>query len=80
MNRSQWEVEADFEVTAGRVWLSGSGRKKAIELFEKRLADTWQHPVLGYSLSYARLMELETRLLEKEWTGQPGLFARMRLR
>ena len=80
VNRLQWDLQADFEVTRGRVWLSNSGRRKAIELFEKRLTDTWRHPVLGYSLSYARLIELEIRLLEKEWTGQPGLFARLRLR
>ena len=30
---------------------------------------------MGYSLSYARTIELEARLLEKEWTGEPGLFA-----
>lgn len=80
VNRLQWNVQDDFQVTSGRVWLSASGRKKAIELFENRLNDTWRHPALGYSLSYARLMELETRLLEKEWTGRPGLFACMRLR
>ena len=80
VNRLQWDLQGDFEVTAGRVWLSSKGRKKAIELFENRLNDTWRHPALGYSLSYSRLMELETRLLEKEWTGRPGLFARMRLR
>ena len=34
----------------------------------------------GQSLTYARLVELEVRLLEKEWTGCPGLFAQMRLR
>lgn len=80
VNRLQWNPEADFHVTPGRVWLSDKGRKKAIELFEKRLGDVWRHPAIGYSLSYARLIELEVRLLEKEWTGKPGLFARMRLR
>jgi CRISPR-associated protein Cas1 len=80
LNRLQWDLQKDFQVTSGRVWLSPSGRKKTIELFEKRLKDTWRHPAIGYSLSYARLIELEVRLLEKEWTGQPGLFARMRLR
>jgi len=80
VNRLQWDTEADFEVAPGRVWLSASGRKKAIQLFENRLNDTWRHPAIGYSLSYARLVELEVRLLEKEWTGRPGLFAQMRLR
>lgn len=80
LNRGQWDVDADFQVTKLKVWLSESGRKKAIALFEARLDETWKHPVIGYSLSYARTIELEARLLEKEWSGEPGLFARLRLR
>jgi CRISPR-associated protein Cas1 len=80
LNRGQWNVEADFVVTRTKVWLSESGRRKAIELFEGRLQESWKHPVLNYSLTYARTMELEARLLEKEWTGEPGLFAQARLR
>jgi len=80
LNRHQWSEEEDFDAIEGRVWLSDAGRRKAISLFERRLQETWKHPVIGYSLSYARLMELETRLLEKEWTGAPGLFAKMRIR
>jgi CRISPR-associated protein Cas1 len=80
LNRGQWDVDADFAVTRAKVWLSEAGRKKAIALFEARLQESWKHPVLKYSLSYARTIELEARLLEKEWTGEPGLFARNRLR
>lgn len=80
LNRGQWDPAADFTVTRTKVWLSEEGRKKAIGLFEGRLQETWKHPVLNYSLSYARTIELEARLLEKEWTGEPGLFARSRLR
>lgn len=80
LNRGQWDPAADFAVTRSKVWLSETGRKKAIGLFEDRLQETWKHPVLKYSLSYARTIELEARLLEKEWTGEPGLFARSRLR
>jgi CRISPR-associated protein Cas1 len=80
LNRGQWDPEADFVATKAKVWLSDAGRKKAIGLFEARLDETWKHPVVGYSLSYARALELEARLLEKEWSGEPGLFARMRLR
>jgi CRISPR-associated protein Cas1 len=80
LNRGQWSAEDDFTVTKARVWLSEAGRKKAIALYEARLRETWKHPVLNYSLSYARTLELEARLLEKEWTGEPGLFARSRLR
>jgi len=80
VNRLQWDIEVDFEEAADRIWLSKAGRKKAIQLFERRLQDSWRHPVVKYSLSYARLLELEIRLLEKEWTQSPGLFAQMRLR
>ena len=68
LNRGQWDPVADFAVTKTKVWLSEPGRKKAIGLFEDRLQETWKHPVLNYSLSYARSIELEARLLEKEWT------------
>jgi CRISPR-associated protein Cas1 len=80
LNRRAWDPEADFEVTPEHVWLSKAGRAKAIELYERRKRETWKHNLLGYSLSYARLVELEVRLLEKEWTGSPGLFATFRLR
>ena len=80
LNRGQWHPDDDFLITTGKVWLSDDGRRKVIGLFEERLDETWKHPVIGYSLSYSRTLELEARLLEKEWSGEPGLFARMRLR
>jgi len=80
LNRRQWDPEADFSVTKEKVWLSREGRKKAIRLYEKRLQECWKHPIMDYSLSYRRMIELEVRLLEKEWSGQPGLFAKTRLR
>jgi CRISPR-associated protein Cas1 len=80
VNRLQWDPDADFTIAGPQVWLSDAGRKKAIEVFERRKQDQWKHPVTGYALSYARLIELETRLLEKEWTGEAGLFGWMRLR
>ncbi len=49
-------------------------------MFERRCHDEWRHDVVGYSLSYMRIVELETRLLEKEWLGEGGLFARFRIR
>ena len=80
VNRRQWDPDGDFAEAGVQVWLSEEGRSKLIELYERRKTDTWRHPVLRYSLTYGRLIELEARLLEKEWTGEPGLFARMRLR
>lgn len=80
LNRLQWDKDADFAVAPGRVWLSREGRRKAIELFEERLGQKWKHPATDYSLSYSRIIELEARLFEKEWTGTAGLFAKMKLR
>lgn len=80
INRGQWQPGDDFSVTRQQVWLSESGRKKALQLFEQRLQKSYRHPYTGQSLTYARLVELEVRLLEKEWTGCPGVFAQMRLR
>jgi CRISPR-associated protein Cas1 len=80
INRRQWDEDADFQIAGQQVWLSESGRKKMIGIYERRKADQWKHQVIGYSLSYSRLLELEVRLLEKEWMSEGGLFARMRLR
>lgn len=80
IHRNQWKVEEDFIQAGDQVWLSDTGRKKAIAAYENRKQDKWKHPVIGYSLTYARALELEVRLLEKEWTGKPGLFAMNRIR
>ena len=79
VNRAHFDVDADFEVTPQRVWLSESGRKKLIAVYERRKHEEHRHAALDYSLSWARMMELELRLLEKEWSGEPGLFAQLRL-
>jgi CRISPR-associated protein Cas1 len=80
INRKQWDIESDFDVAGQQVWLSDEGRKKLITIYERRKSDYWRHPVVRRSLSYSRIMELEVRLLEKEWMNEGGLFARMRLR
>ncbi|UFP95950.1 type I-MYXAN CRISPR-associated endonuclease Cas4/Cas1 [Gloeobacter morelensis] len=81
LNRQQWDVAADFTIAGEQVWLSDSGREKLIALYERRKTEQWKHPAIGYSLSYARIIELEVRLLEKEWMeGEAGLFAKLRLR
>ncbi|WP_019500461.1 type I-MYXAN CRISPR-associated endonuclease Cas4/Cas1 [Pseudanabaena sp. PCC 6802] len=80
INRGQWNVREDFDVRGEQVWLSDAGRRKSIDLYEKRKEESWKHPALGYSLTYRRLFELEVRLLEKEWCGEEGLFAQLILR
>jgi len=80
LNRRTFDADCDFSETPGRVLLTEPGRAKMVEAIERRLQDDWRHDVVGYSLSYARIIELEVRLLEKEWLGEGGLFARFRIR
>ena len=80
INRGQWDVKADFEIRGVQVWLSEAGKRKFVELYERRKQESWKHPVTGYSLTYRRLFELEVRLLEKEWSGESGLFGHLVLR
>jgi len=80
LNRRQWNLGSHFRKLGIGVYLNDDGRDQAIALFEARKTETWKHPLLGYSLSYHRLMELEVRLLEKTWMGHPGLFAAWSLR
>ena len=80
VNRGMWNAGDLFAETPGQVWLSPEGKKQAIQLFEQRLSETFKHPHTDSSMEYARIVELECRLLEKEWSGFPGEFAQMRLR
>ncbi|MBI1763634.1 MAG: CRISPR-associated protein Cas1 [Acidobacteria bacterium] len=66
INWRQWDAEADFQIAGQQVWLSDVGKRKLIELYERRKEDHLKHLVIGYSLPCARLLELEVRLLEKE--------------
>lgn len=79
VNRAHFDADTDFEAHGVGVWLTESGRRKLVTLYERRKHEEHRHPALEYSLSWARMMELEARLLEKEWTGEPGLFACLRL-
>jgi CRISPR-associated protein Cas1 len=80
INRQQFRPDGDFTYGGQQVWLNDEGRRKAIDIVERRLSELWRHPILDYSLSYRRHIELEVRLLEKEWSGEPGLFASARVR
>jgi CRISP-associated protein Cas1 len=80
VNRGQWDVVEDFTIRGPQVWLSDEGRRKFVKLYEERKQESWKHPVLDYSLTYRRLLELEVRLLEKEWMGEAGLFGQLVVR
>lgn len=79
INRCTWNP-GDFDRSDLGVRLSRNIQPQVIELFERRLEETWKHPVIRRSLPYRKAIELEVQLLEKEWSGAPGLFAQVRLR
>lgn len=58
-------------------WYSMGGKFMA---GTQSVSETFKHPHTGTSVEYARIVELECRLLEKEWSGYPGEFGKMRLR
>jgi CRISPR-associated protein Cas1 len=80
VNRGMWDMGEDFTVRGQQVWLSDGGRRKFVKLYEARKEESWKHPVLDYALTYRRLLELEVRLLEKEWLGEGGLFGQLVVR
>ncbi len=60
----------DFIQAAGSVSLTNDGRKRFIGTFERRLAQEVTHPILGYRLSYRRLLEVQARLLARHLLGE----------
>jgi CRISPR-associated protein Cas1 len=50
--------------------LTAEGRRRVIEAFEGRIDTLVRHPVFGYSVSYRRTIELQTRLLARWIAGE----------
>ena len=62
----------DFEKEMGGIYLKEGGRRKFIEAFEKRLAETVMHKKLGRKVSHRRLMRLECYKLYRHFLeGEP---------
>jgi CRISPR-associated protein Cas1 len=53
----------DFVRRARAVSLQPTGRRRVLAAFERRLSQTVMHPLLSYSVSYRRVIELQARLL-----------------
>ena len=61
---------ADFIQRSGAVSLTQEGRKAVIRAFERRMDTLIRHPLFGYSISYRRVMEVQTRLLGRHVLGE----------
>ena len=62
--------EQDFVVRGKSVALTMTGRRKTIEAYHRRLDSLVTHPIFGYSISYARVIEAQSRLLGRWLWGE----------
>ena len=55
----------DFTESLGAYRLSDAGRRTFLQAFDRKMKDTFKHPVFGYKCSYRRAIALQSRLLAK---------------
>ncbi|MCP5550138.1 MAG: CRISPR-associated endonuclease Cas1 [Akkermansiaceae bacterium] len=60
----------DFIRAGSAVNLTPEGRKRFLQVWERRMRQTAIHPVFGYKVSYRRAIELQFRLLARVLTGE----------
>jgi CRISPR-associated protein Cas1 len=60
----------DFDEALGAFRLTEAGRRTFLQKYEERLNTTIQHPAFGYSVTYRKAIELQTRLLGKWLVGE----------
>ncbi len=71
---------SDFVKRGNAVALNPRGRKKFLAAYERRIDTLIKHPVLGYSASYRRIMEVQTRLLSRHLLGELETYRPFRTR
>lgn len=59
----------DFVTRGTSTALTGTGRKKIINAYERRLDSLITHPLFGYKISYRRVLEVQSRLLSR-WLSE----------
>lgn len=52
------------------VSLTPEGRKVVISAYQRRLEAQVTHPIFGYTISYRRVLEVQTRLVTRWLTGE----------
>ena len=71
---------SDFVVSKFGVAMTDACRRKVISAFETRMDTSIQHKILGYTASYRRIMETQTRLLARHITGEIPEYPPFRVR
>lgn len=72
--------EKDFVSYAGAVSLTDQGRRKFIDVYERRMDDLVTHPVFGYRINYRRVLEVQARLLSRYLLGEISDYPAFRVR
>jgi CRISPR-associated protein Cas1 len=70
----------DFAHVAGACNLTQSGRRKVIDVYERRMDQLIEHPVFGYRISYRRVIEVQARLLGRVLMGEIESYPSFRTR
>jgi len=70
----------DFEVTRFGCAFKREGKKRFLEVWERRLDELATHPTFGSRLSYRRILEVQTRLLGKVLMGDLDRYPEYRIR
>ncbi len=71
---------SDFVKTDFGVNLTNKGRSTVISAYERRMDSVVTHPLLGYTASYKRIMETQTRLLARHILGEIPTYPAFRTR
>jgi CRISPR-associated protein Cas1 len=61
---------SDFIRRAGAVALTADGRRTVLRAYERRLDTEIRHPVFGYTISYRRVLDVQTRLFAAVLIGE----------
>jgi CRISPR-associated protein Cas1 len=64
----------DFIRTGDAVALRPDGRKAFFRAYEQRMDTLVTHPIFGYRVNYRRVLEIQTRLLARQLTGEIGTY------
>lgn len=64
----------DFIARYGSVALTPEGRKKFLQVYERRMGHEITHPVFGYRVSYRRILEIQARLLGRYLLGEIPMY------
>ena len=63
-------LQEDFIRTGIGISLTPEAKKKVLGGYERRMQIEIVHPLFGYTISYRRILEVQSRLLARVLTGE----------